>query len=337
MKNLKRIPRLVLNALRLRSVRSLLGVMFFLAAYAVSGRELWLVLAAIAGGIALVGEVARRRQAQALINMLPDLDTALELQRQKMEQAAAQRQKEDPAEDSSTPIHLSDGLRPLHKPIDFEFFLGKSVALPEANVAIEPGDYTARILLTHSPPAKDADWPESTVRCDFQMQLKDGRRLEANSKLYLPLLADLERPPFSAVAVPWKDAPTSWQKAVTKSCLACDIQICDDGRSRFSLALGDRKHVIMTKYLSYTIDLAFADEGKDLIVRVHGLLAEKWSGDPFSESDQDAEFLDYEAVEPFATRIPVEILVPFCVPNVHVDASAEFVNDEVPVRYRVLD
>lgn len=95
---------------------------------------------------------------------------------------------------------------------------------------------------------------------------------------------------------------------------------------------GGRRHVIHTKYLSYAIDLALDDGGPAVIVRVKGLLAEKWLGDPLSEDDKDAKFLDFEGVEPCATRVAVERLVPITAPDVHVDATAPHVNDEEAVR-----
>jgi len=92
----------------------------------------------------------------------------------------------------------------------------------------------------------------------------------------------------------------------------------------------------MAKYLSYSIDLALDEEAREVIVRVRGLLGEKWRGDPFLEDEEVAEFQDYEGIEPFAASIPIERLVPMLSPDLYVDAAAEYSNDEMPPQYRLL-
>jgi len=255
--------------------------------------------------------------------------------RKQQSEEAAQAEELKRLEESSKPIHLPDRAEPLSGCIGFRFRLEDSVMIPQVNVALEAGDYSGEIKLTHKPPAPNSDWHESELRSDFTMTLADGRRIVANCNLVLCMLADLEKPAFSERAVAWREAPLSWHEAMGSRCLASGLQVIDDGRSRFCLSIAGRRHVVMTKYLSYCVDLALDEEAREIIVRVQGLLAEKWKGDPFSGDEDAAEFQDYEGVEPFATSIPVERLVPMLAPELHVDASSKYVIDGMPPQYRL--
>jgi len=71
MKLIGRLLGSILNFFRLQSARCLIGCLFFLAAYAVSGRGIWLVLAAGSVLIAMAAERSRRWRIGMQIRELP--------------------------------------------------------------------------------------------------------------------------------------------------------------------------------------------------------------------------------------------------------------------------
>jgi hypothetical protein len=249
----------------------------------------------------------------------------------------AVREERRKNEEESQPIYIEPAVKPSDMPVRFICQLNEPREIPLQSggmTTMQPGIYEGFVTLTHQAPAEGSDWPESSLRCYFTIKTPDGRSLETTSILDISSLADLEKWEFCEGGIPWVNAPAEWRDAFRTSCIASHVQVCDDGRCRHPLILEGKTYVIMTKYLHFKIDMAISADHRSLIVRLHGLLSEKWTGDPFSDDDDPGEFVDFLAVPPFAACLPMESFVPLSAPDLHHMADATNPDEDEPVAYR---
>lgn len=114
----------------------------------------------------------------------------------------------------------------------------------------------------------------------------------------------------------WASRSAEFKKMFRKRCLIADVGMADDGRERFNYQIGEKKFVIMTKYLFWRTDLALDDDRQRVWVRVSGLLSEVWNGDLEAESES-AEFEDFEMIPAFVFPISIDQLMPSVNPDAH--------------------
>jgi hypothetical protein len=220
---------------------------------------------------------------------------------------------------------------------DVVFELGAETVLAprdeEPPILIGTGEYRGYISFSHAPPSDDMDWPVSEISCSFRFDSESGR-FACDSKVNELELVNLESPDFLKTAIPWSKAPEAWKRSFMDRCILANVQTINDSRSRFEMRIGTDRHIIMTKYLDYRVDVALAADGRYALVRVHGLRAEKWEDD--TENPGEQKFIGYDPVQPFCISIPVDHILPFRGQPLHCVSDAEDWDDDSPLKYRRL-
>jgi hypothetical protein len=117
----------------------------------------------------------------------------------------------------------------------------------------------------------------------------------------------------------WSEALPEWQRELRQGLLVTRQRVMNDCRERVPFPQAGSKHCLFTKYLTWSVDLAVSGDGRQLLVRVCNLFAERYKQDvePAFREGTDPDFDDTEVMPPICLQIPIEEILPLTNPERH--------------------